>query len=172
MAAAAPLVAFRWGGSLIDEWRGLTGAVALIGPTAHGHLLGLLAVALFWTLGGHRLALTAYADGMSHVLPSVVIHDPGAIVRGAARLVADALEFSFAIAGPAVLALLIYDLGWGFVGRATGAFPVTFVFSPLRSLVATAGLILGLPFVLVEGEFAFGAALRAAVELIRPFASP
>ena len=173
VALAVPLAAFRWGGTLIDEWRGIGGPVSLSQSSApHRNLLALLALALFWAVGGHRLAFEAYADGLLPLPVGEAALDLDSIVFGASRLVAEGLAFAVAIAGPALLALLLYDMGWGLFARSTGAFPATFVSAPLRGLIGTAALALSLPYVLFEGERAIGAVIRVAKELFLAALSP
>ena len=175
LAAAAPLVALQWGGELVDTWRGAAfpeRTDVRLPSRPLGSLFSFLAVALFWLLGAHRVALLAFADGL-HAAPfDRTVASSASVAWGAARIVADALAFAVAVAGPVLAALVIYDLAWGLAARAAGLFPATLVSMPLRALVAIVAVLLGLSFVMNDAAAAFEAALGIATELVASFAGP
>lgn len=177
IASALPLYALDWAGQLVDTWRGASLAEVLAPPTGErssplGTLYLLMGVALFAALGGHRLAIAAFAEGL-HLAPVGVPNmspDPGEIALGATRLVASALAFAAAIAAPAAVALVVMEVALGLISRAAPQIPVFFAGMPLRAAVGLFAMLLSLAVAVGELPAAFRQAIAAASELLRGLA--
>jgi len=174
VAAALPFWALDWAGHLIDTWRGASLAEVLAPPTGErtsplGNLYLLLGVVIFLALGGHRLALEAFVEGLSSapVGAPVAVHGLGQAVLGGARLTGDALAFAVALAAPAAAALVLVELALGLVARAAPQVPVFFAGMPLRAGVGLAAALLGLAILVGRLPGAFHDALGAASGLLR-----
>lgn len=151
VAVALPLLAIEGAGQWLDALRGAQNGSSS-GPlfggqsTPLGTLLGLLSVALFFTFGGHRVALTAFAAGLELVPIGAPL--PGeawaAIAERGMRWVAAALALTVSVAAPAALALALMELTLGLLGRTAPQIPLHFAGMPLRAAVGVAGLLLTL----------------------------
>jgi len=174
VAAALPFWALDWTGRLIDTWRGASLAEVLAPPTGEntsplGTLYLLLGVVIFLALGGHRLALEAFVEGLSNapVGAPVAVHGLGQAVLGSVRLSADALAFAVALAAPAAVSLVLVEIALGLIARAAPQVPVFFAGMPLRAGVGLAAALLGLAIVVGRLPDAFRDALGAASGLLR-----
>lgn len=178
VAASLPLHALSWFGGLVDTWRGAgQGEVTLPdGERASplGALTLLLGVALFVTLGGHRLALASFAEGLVRAPVGGVVAEAGlrGVALGAARLVADALAFAAALAAPAALAIVLVEVALGLVARAAPQIPMHFAGMPLRAGVGIGAVLLSLSLAVERLPAAFRAAVGAASSLLGRLASP
>lgn len=147
LAIGLPLHAMGWSGQLIDTWRGASNAQSngVAGETTSplGAFMFAFSLALFFALGGHRLALMALADAWT-LAPLGADAGLGAGAVGAARLTADALALAVSVAAPAAVMLLLLELGMGLVGRTAPQIPVFFASMPLRAATGIAVLLLSL----------------------------
>jgi flagellar biosynthesis protein FliR len=128
-AAVVPLWAFVWAGRILD------GPAHLDGPFARLHQA--LVLALYVGLGGHRLLARAFFAALGEApLGGAASGGPEALVAALGQAFSLALAFTT----PALLALLLVDLGRAFAARvAPGLGPGP---SPARALVALAtGLV-------------------------------
>ena len=173
VTASLPLHALDWFGRLVDTWRGAgQGEVTL--PSGEkssplGGLTLLLGVAIFVSIGGHRLALASFADGLasSPVGAATTAASFRLVVFGSVRLVADALAFAAALAAPAAVAIVVVEVALGLVARATPQIPVFFAGMPLRAAVGLSAVLLSLSLVVERMPAAFRGAIGAAGDLVR-----
>lgn len=173
LASSLPFLAFGWAGSLVDRARGFHEGMALGGESSSplGALHLLAAAALFAALGGHRLALSAFAEGLVD-LPVGALAVESGLSAGAlavATLVGRALFFALALALPSALALAIVEIAFGVVARAMPGFPAAFAALPLRAVVGIGVALLGLSFALAALPDAFRDAFAAATRLVSGF---
>ncbi|HJL14913.1 MAG TPA: flagellar biosynthetic protein FliR [Sandaracinaceae bacterium LLY-WYZ-13_1] len=154
VAASLPLYALGWTGQLVDRWRGSPPDATASGPTGGDGPLGALhlsaAVVLFVLLGGHRLALAAFARGLVDVPPGAG-GDAAALsafALGAARLVTAALELTLAFAAPAVVAFLVLEAVIGLWGRVAPSVRLWMEGMSLRAMLGVAVALLGLVAIL------------------------
>jgi flagellar biosynthetic protein FliR len=173
IAASAPLYALGWTGQLVDRWRGSPPDATAIGPAGRASPLGTLhlgaAVVLFVTLGGHRLALAAFASGFSDA-PVGAGGDPSSVVAfalGAGRIVTEALELALAFAAPAVVSFLVLELALGLWGRVSPGLALYMEGMPLRAALGVAVALLGLSALLPRLGPVFTESIDAAAELVR-----
>jgi type III secretory pathway component EscT len=169
VATAVPFYALDWAGRLTDTWRGASLAEVIAPPTGErtsplGDLYLLMGIAVFVSLGGHRFALAAFAEGL-------VVAPPGSIdlaaradeiVWGAARLTGSALAFAASIAAPAAVSIVVVEAGLGLVARSVPQVPVFFAGMPLRAAVGLAAALIGLSVVVGELPAAFEVAIDTA----------
>lgn len=173
VAASLPLYALGWTGGLIDRWRGSVAEATAVGPEGAGGPLATLhlsaAVVLFVLLGGHRLALAAFADGLVE-LPPGAGGDAASLstfALGAARLVTAALELAVAFAAPAVVAFVLLEAVLGLWGRVAPSLRLWMEGMPLRAGLGVAAALLGLTALLPRLGPAFTRSIEAAAELVR-----
>lgn len=171
IAASLPIYALGWTGGLIDRWRGsladATSSEGAAGPLATLHLAA--AVVLFVLLGGHRLALAAFADGLVELPPGAGgdAASLSAFALGAARLVTAALELALAFAAPAVVAFLLLEAVLGLWGRVAPSLRLWMEGMPLRAGLGVAAALLGLVALLPRLGPTFAQSIEAASELLR-----
>lgn len=174
LATALPLYALEWAGRLVDTWRGAALAEVIAPLTGErssptGLLYLLLGVAVFAVLGGHRLAMAAFAEGL--VVAPVGVLTLGASVSnvafGAARLSASALGFALAIAAPAGVTLLAVEASLGLMARAAPQVPAFFTGMPLRAAAGLAALLLASSYAVARFPAAFREAVDAGLSLMR-----
>lgn len=150
-ATALPFYALDWSGRLIDTWRGssmseMRSDLADGSTTPLGQLNLLMGITLFLMLGGHRLAIGAFAHGLI-LAPIGTGLDAGSlqtIALSAAQLSGSALALSLSIAAPSALSVIMTDLSLGLVARSAPSIPIFFAGMPLRAVAGIVGLLLGL----------------------------
>ncbi len=152
IASTIPLLAIEQSGRLIDALRGAQGELS--GPSGErSSLLGLFyllfGTTVFLVLGGHRLVLTALADGMVHAPPGAVALDETMITE-TGRLLILSLELAVALAAPAAVALFASDVALGLVARSASNIPMHFVAMPLRSAVGLFSVLLSFSLLLPQ----------------------
>lgn len=174
IATALPFYALDWAGRLVDLWRGASLAEVIAPPTGErtsplGDLYLMMGVVLFVVLGGHRLALAAFAEGLAEVPvgEAALASGLGDVALGAMRLAANALAFGVALAAPAAVAIVLVEVSLGLVARAAPQIPVFFAGMPLRAAVGLAAALLALSLVADELPAAFRGAIDAASRLVR-----
>lgn len=177
LATALPPYALDWAGRLVDTWRGASLAEVINPHTGErtspvGDLYLLMGVVLFLLLGGHRIALAAFAHGLRAVPVGSAAVGAGLeqVALGAARLAGSALAFAAALAAPAAAAIVLVEVALGLVARAAPQIPVFFAGMPLRAAVGIAATLLGLSILVGELPPAYRDAIDAAGRLILPFA--
>ncbi|MFW5925609.1 MAG: EscT/YscT/HrcT family type III secretion system export apparatus protein [Myxococcota bacterium] len=174
LATALPLHALEWAGRLIDTWRGATLA-EVIAPSSGerssptGLLYLLLGVALFAVLGGHRLAIAAFAEGLAVAPVGVVTLGTSVsdVAFGAARLSASAIGFALAIAAPVGVTLLAVEASLGLMARAAPKVPAFFAGMPLRAAVGIGALLLASSYAVARFPAVFRDAVDAGLSLMR-----
>lgn len=178
VASALPLHALTWAGRLTDTWRGASMAEIVAPHTGErssplGELYLLMGIAIFVALGGHRLAIAAFAEGLAQV-PVGAASVGGAIsdvALGATRLSANALAFATALAAPAAAAIILVEVSLGLLARTAPQIPVFFAGMPLRAATGVAAALLGLSILVGELPTAYRDAIDAAAQLLMPFGS-
>ncbi|MCB9619369.1 MAG: flagellar biosynthetic protein FliR [Sandaracinus sp.] len=177
LATSLPFFALDWAGRLVDTWRGASMAEVIAPPTGErtspvGDLQLMVGIVLFLTLGGHRLAFAAFAEGLVVAPPGSVDLAGSApeLALGAARLTGSALAFAVAIAAPAGVAIVLVETALGLVARSAPQIPVFFAGMPLRATVGLAAALLGLAVLLGELPGAFEDALAIAAQWMRDLA--
>jgi type III secretory pathway component EscT len=175
--AGLPLYALDWAGRLTDTFRGASLAEVIAPMTGErtsplGDLYLLAGIVLFLSLGGHRVALEAFADGLVAVPPGAVDVGAGieAVAFGALRLVTSALAFAAAVAAPAAAAIVLVEVSLGLVARAAPQIPVFFAGMPLRAAVGLAAALFAFAVVIDELPPAFRDAIDSAAALVLPLA--
>lgn len=154
---AAPFVALRQAGALIDVTRDVEGGLA--------ELLHALGAAVFLAAGAHRGVLRALAA--TWVVAPVDV-DPrapwplDAWVDRAARATADVLLATVSIASSALLASLACELALAMVARAVPGRDVAALARPVRALVPLAALALTLALAADAARGAMQSSLAAA----------
>jgi type III secretory pathway component EscT len=179
LATALPLYALDWAGRLVDTWRGASLAEVINPHTGErtspiGDLYLLMGVVLFLSLGGHRVAIEAFAGALETIPVGTGDVAGGAetVAMGALRLFGNALAFAAALAAPAAAAIVLVEAALGLVARAAPQIPVFFAGMPLRAAVGIAAALLGLSILVGELPAAYRGALESAEELVAPFAEP
>lgn len=179
LTTSIPFFALDYGGRLVDTWRGANLAEVIAPPTGErtsplGDLYLLFGVALFVTLGGHRIALGAFADSLRTV-PVGVFHAHAGIQSlgmDVAHLVSHALTFAVMLAAPAAATIILVEISLGLLSRAAPQVPAFFAGMPLRAAAGLAGCLLSASWLVgaLSGEFR-GAIVHASRSLL-PFAGP
>ena len=170
VATALPFYALDWAGRLTDTWRGASMSEVIAPNTGErtsplGDLHMMLGIALFLTLGGHRLALAAFAEGLrvAPVGTGSLAPRVQALALGAAQLTGSALAFALAIAAPAAAAIVAVEVSLGLLARSAPQVPVFFAGMPLRAATGLAAALLAISLVSAQLPDAF----RAAIEVGR-----
>lgn len=173
VAAALPFFAFDWSGRLVDTWRGAGLAEVLAPSTGErtsplGNMLLMFSVAVFLAIGGHRVALSTFADGfVSQPIGGFLhAHEVQNMSWMALRLVANALAFTVALAAPAAVAMLAVEMGLGLVARTTPNVPVFFAGMPLRAAMGLVAVLVTLSLLMREMPHAFRVAIAGAKQLV------
>jgi flagellar biosynthesis protein FliR len=138
-------------GRLTDVLRG-TNLAEVISPlsddrgSSMGNLFLLLAVIVFWEIGGAGYLATALARSYEAMPLGVVSRSLP--VENAAWLVVAAsaklIEAALGLAAPVIVALLITDLILGALGRAAPSLPLFFVGMPAKALLGVGMVLLGM----------------------------
>ncbi|RLB53186.1 MAG: hypothetical protein DRJ42_12690 [Deltaproteobacteria bacterium] len=177
LAAGLPFFALDWSGRLVDTWRGASLAEVIAPPTGErtsplGDLWLLGGIALFLSLGGHRLALAAFAEGLAVAPVGDVAfgQDTGEAILMTVRLSATAIAFSAAIAAPAAVAIVLVEVGLGLIARSAPQIPVFFAGMPLRAATGLAAVLLAASLVVADLPDVFAAATHAASQQLERLA--
>lgn len=165
-------------GWLVDAARGSAHAELLLPggggrATPTGTLFWLLALVLFFVIGGHRALLLALARSYLVLPPGAFPAASGvaAVASLCLRLTAELIALALVLSAPVLAALWLTDLALGWVNRLVPQVSVFFVAMPLKALlgVALLALLVG-PLLMVlpaSLELALGYA-RRAIELLAP----
>lgn len=171
LAASIPLWALGWTGELVDRWRGspaeASGPLDATSPLGALHVMA--GVVLFVLLGGHRLALAAFADTLASapVGAGASAADLAGFALGAGRLVTAALELAVAFAAPAAIAFVLLEIALGLAGRAGPSLRVWFAGMPLRAGLGVAIALLGIAALLPRLPPLFSGSIDAASRIVR-----
>lgn len=173
VAVSVPLYAMGWTGELVDALRGSRPDAGVTGPSGDSSPLGALhlvaAVVLFVTLGGHRLALAAFADGLLTLPPGEAV--PAASLSvfalGVARLVTHALELAVAFAVPALATFLVLEVALGLFGRVAPTIRLWMEGMSLRAALGVGVTLLGLSALLPHLGAVFARSIDAAARLVQ-----
>ncbi len=165
IAVSAPLYALRWTGELVDRWRGSAGP----GSSPLGQLHLAAAVVLFFVLGGHRLALAAFAEGLVDVPAGVPASaaELSAFGLGALRIAADALVLAVAFLAPAAMAFVTVELALGIAGRVAPAIAAWMDAMPLRAALGVAIALFSLSALLPRLGPVVARSIESASALLR-----
>jgi type III secretory pathway component EscT len=173
VATSVPLWALGFAGELIDRWRG--SPAESIGPGGTSGPLGTLHIAagviVFVLVGGHRLAIAAFADTLVELPPGAGASgaDLAAFALGAARLVTASLELALAFLAPAALAFVVLELVIGLAERVAPDLRSYFAGMPLRAALGVAVALFGLAALLPRLAPLFADSVEAAADLVRRF---
>jgi type III secretion protein T len=163
VALAVPVLAVRWAGELI----GVAVGTPQDGESPYATLHGVLAAALFVTLGGHRLALAALARSLeSAPLATLTLPDNAlAIAAGSAALLADAITSAALIALPVLIALALSDALLALFARLTSTAFLPDLAGTSRALLALAVVWMSLAALIGSLPGWFDNALAQALKL-------
>lgn len=168
VATAMPLYALDWAGRLVDTWRGASLAEVIAPNTGErtspvGDLYMLMGIALFVTLGGHRAALAAFAQGLvtAPIGQTGFVHGASVLLESA-ELTGSALSLALAIAAPAAAAIVVVEVALGLLARSAPQVPVFFAGMPLRAAAGIGAMLLGLSLLMAQLPDTFRAAIDVA----------
>lgn len=164
LVLAGPLLSMAWFGGAIGRSLGFAG-----GGEGLARLYGALSAALFFALGGHRMALSVLAGSLQAApllgAPGAVLSSLPAFVGGA---LTRALGWALLWAAPFWVSLWLFDgllaLSARFVGTTSGApmaAPVRVAVGLCLLVAAGAFLVEAFPEALTQALEALGAALAA-----------
>lgn len=164
LASSVPFLALRWAGALVDRWRAPLRWPLDESPLAK--MFAVLAVAIFWALGGATLALTLFSEGLGQVpLGGLVTLRSEAFLSGTLRATASALGFGLAFASPGAAALILYDVIASAHARSTVS-GTTVAHPVFRSLAGLWGGFLLVAVMTPEFIFLTEQSMGTAVELM------
>ena len=176
VVTSLPLFGMDWAGRLTDTWRGASMAQILAPPTGEqssplGNLYLMLGIAIFVSIGGHRLALSAFAEGLA-VAPvgvPLLASSMTNISFETARLTGAALAFGVALAAPAAASIVTVDVSLGLIARSAPQIPVFFAGMPLRAATGIFAVLIALSLTVGQLPQIFSDAVASAAQLIRYF---
>jgi type III secretion protein T len=156
---ALPLHAIEWSGTLSGRAFGAPGA-----DRALASLLLTLSAALFFALGGHRVALRLLAGELARSPLGQVAapRNPLALVGSSVQLLADAFALALVLALPAIAALFMSELGVALAARGSGARSLPLLLPSLRPLLWLAVTWIGVALLVQGAPGIFEHGLRAA----------
>lgn len=172
ISVSVPLYAMGWTGDLIDRWRGSppdSTVVDAAGTSPLGTLHLAASVVLFVLIGGHRLALAAFAQGLSD-LPAGATAEAAslsALGLGSAQIVGSALTLTVAFVAPAAIAFVALEVTLGLWSRAAPAVRVWMEAMPLRAALGVAIALLSLSAVLPRLGPVFSESIETASSVLR-----
>jgi flagellar biosynthetic protein FliR len=155
LALALPLLLLQWAGRFYGRFGGLAFA-----EHALGTLQLWLGVAVFFALGGHRVALGLLTDSVLRmpVGGATALPDLGAVALGSARLIGEAFATALLLALPVAAAIGLCELGVALAARLATAPGTSLVLAPARAAlgllvvwIATVLLVDVLPELLRHG---------------------
>jgi len=176
IAVALPFFALRWAGELTDLWRGSFLYQALAPaerPSPIASLYLITALVLFFSLGGHRVAIDAFAATLVRVPVGAALAAAGLsqTALGAIELLGSAIALAAAFAMPVAATLVLTELGLGLLGRAAPQIPLFFAAMPLRAALGLGAALLALSALLsFQGDMFLSTIQRASdlVDALRP----
>lgn len=143
---------FTAAGYIIDTQRGANAAEVMLSQQERSSVLGSLmfrlAVILFLVTGGHlyflRILALSYQWMPLDAFPGVTgnaLTDAGFVIRQSGQIFVIGMQ----LAAPAVLLILLIDVGLGFVSRMAPQLDVYFLGMPLKTLAGLGVVLLILP---------------------------
>lgn len=179
LAFVASLVfrAAEMAGQLVDVLRGANLSTALVPElgertSVFADLWVQTLVVLFFALGGHQLFLVAFADSYA-ALPLAAIPAPqGGLWPSVAWIVgltADLFRISFALAAPALVALLLADVVLGLAARVAPQIPVFFLGMPVKAVLGIGMVFLSVQVLLIALRGGLGGLLGDLARFIDLF---
>lgn len=178
IASALPFYALEWSGRLTDTLRdpSFREFTSISGPSTQTPLRTLYVMTgmvLFFSIGGHRLAIKALADTFI-VLPIGSVNIPATIRTvswDSVRLVETALTLSIVLAAPIAAMIALSEFVLGLVGRSLPNLSLYFIAAvPLRALVALVGVLFSISLIVDMLPQIFRESIEAASAIIRQFA--
>ncbi len=171
IAVALPFFALRWAGELTDLWRGSVLYQALAQgehSSPIGSLYLMTGLALFFSLGGHRVAIDAFAATLVRVPVGSALAAAGLYqtALGSVELLGSAMAFSAAFSAPVAATLVLSELGLGLLGRAAPQIPLFFAAMPLRAALALGAALLALSALLSFQGDLFLSSIRQGSDLV------
>jgi len=172
VVTALPFHALDWAGRLVDTYRGANLAEIIAPPTGErtsplGDLKLMMGIAIFVVLGGHGMAIGAFATTLSTVpIGQMSAANNPAMIWGAVELVGAAIALSAAIAAPAAVAIVLVEVGLGLVARTAPQVPVFFAGMPLRAATGLGATLLALSLLVGGLPSVFRNAVDQASELV------
>lgn len=165
LVTSVPVVAMEHVGRALDAWRPSREA----GDGALTRLFQALAAAAFVSIGGLRVGVRALAEGLV-TLPlgaPLTTDDAQELALGAVRILATAIGFAVSLAAPALVALVVAELGIALAVRAARLGRTLDSALGLRSALVLAAALLAVAAALPE----LPALTRWAVERASEIAS-
>ncbi len=148
---------FQFAGHVISHTMGFS-MINIVDPQSHanipliGQMLNLLALMLFIIADGHHFLLYAIDESFI-AIPIGVGSFSGSLVEGYARLSADIFVIGIKIGSPVLVAILVSEMGLGFLARTVPQMNVWLIGFPLKIGIGLLTLGLSLPmFVYVFGK--------------------
>lgn len=179
IAFVASLVfrAAEMAGQAVDTLRGANLATALVPQS--GERVSVFAdlwmqtlVVLFFAVGGHHFFLVAFADSYA-AIPIGAFPTPAVGLGPAAewivRLTGDLFRVAFALAAPALVALLLTDLLLGLASRVAPNIQMFFLGMPLKALLGIVMVLLSAHVLIAVLQGNLGESLDAVRRLIDLF---
>jgi flagellar biosynthetic protein FliR len=145
----AAFAAFLLGGRIIDVQMGF-GVASLIDPTTRssapllGTFLNFLAVVTFFAIDGHHLIIRGLAFSLEHIPPGTSLGEIniGAVVAHFGAM----FIFGVMVVAPALIAILLLDIGLAVIARTMPQVNVFIVSLPLKIFVGLAMTAISLPY--------------------------
>jgi len=170
IVSSIPFHGLEAGGRLIDLYRGANLAEVIAPPTGErtsplGDLAILAGVALFASLGGVRLLVGTFAEGLIDLPVGSSGIERTAFVD-AARALTHACRFAAIVAAPASIAILAADVAFGLAARTVPRISVFFVAMPVRAMVGLLFAFTSIGLVLRQADELAVASIRLASRLV------
>ncbi|MBN1653650.1 MAG: flagellar biosynthetic protein FliR [Deltaproteobacteria bacterium] len=175
VAAAMPFIALAWAGRLTDTIgdRSITdNATSSVysAQTPLSNLYAMMGMVLFFSLGGHRLAVSALTKTFITLPIAATMSAPtlSLVVWESVRLIADALALSLVLTAPVAAIVALCEIALGFFGRSFPHLSFSYVAAmPLRAFVALGAVCLCVSFIMDLMPQIFRDAFETASELIK-----
>lgn len=163
---SVPFFALEHSGSIIDTLRGSSVTPTNESPLSDLYLL--LGATLFLVLGGHRLVISALADGLQTVPVGspLELGDIQSFALGSTQIIVQALSLGVAFAAPAITAFVLLEATLGIAERAAPMLPTFFLGMPLRAAVGVAAVLLSASVLMPHLPALMRHAVHAASELV------
>jgi flagellar biosynthetic protein FliR len=173
-AASLPFYAFQWAGELTDGWRREFSAEVLapIGgerTNPLGELYLLTSVVLFFSLGGHRMVLSALAETLATYPPGLIPSNRGIseTIWATVKLFANAFRFAVLIALPVGAVLAITEVAIGLLQRVAPQLISSIVTAPIQATLGIGIAMCALSYALPQLGPIFREAVKNANALVR-----
>jgi flagellar biosynthetic protein FliR len=147
---AAAFAAFLFAGRLLDFQFGF-GIANLIDPVTRaqapllGTALNLMAVAIFFAVDGHHMLVRAVAFSLEHFPPGRALRELN--LAAVAAQFGVMFTFGLALAAPALLAVLLLDIGFAVMSRTMPQMNVFIIAIPFKIGLGLLVLMLSLRYI-------------------------